>query len=94
MSSDRPGALITSLGSLFQGPGHPLCEEPFPRVPSECPLTQLHSLSLCPVAGHQREEISSSPSCFASREEAVDCDEGTAYNSCPTLQLLGKLHHI
>lgn len=34
----------------------PLSEEPFPDVQPECPLMQLHSISLCPVAGQQREE--------------------------------------
>ena len=34
---------------------HPLSEEPFPNVQSELPLVQPHSISSCPVAGHQRE---------------------------------------
>ncbi|KAK4806146.1 hypothetical protein QYF61_001069 [Mycteria americana] len=55
---------------------HPLSEEPFPYVQSELPLTQLHSISPCPIAGHQREEISTSPSA-APLEEAVGCDEVT-----------------
>jgi len=55
---------------------HPLCEEPFPNVQSELPLTQLHSIPLYPIAGYQREEISTSRSA-ALLEEVVDRDEGT-----------------
>ncbi|KAK4806763.1 hypothetical protein QYF61_005559 [Mycteria americana] len=55
---------------------HPLSEEPFPNVQSELPPTQLHSISSCPIAGHQREEISTSPS-TAPLEEVVDCNEVT-----------------
>jgi len=55
---------------------HSLREEPFPSVQSELPLMQLHSISLCPFAGHQREMISSS-SVTAPFEEVVDCDEVT-----------------
>ena len=51
----------------------PLSEEPFPKVQSELPLTQLHSICLCPIIGHQREEISTSPY-TALLEEVVDCD--------------------
>ena len=47
----------------------PSSEEPFPNVQSELALMQLHSISLYPVAGHQRGEISSSPS-------AVSLEEG------------------
>ena len=53
---------------------HPLSEEPFPSVQSELPLMQLHSISSCPVSGHQGEEISTSPSA-APLEEVLDCDE-------------------
>ncbi|KAK4825531.1 LOW QUALITY PROTEIN: hypothetical protein QYF61_000108 [Mycteria americana] len=56
---------------------HPLSEEPFPNALSELALTQLHSISSCPIAGHQREEISTSPSA-APYEEVVDCHEVTA----------------
>lgn len=55
---------------------HPLREEPSLNAQSELRLTQLHSLSLCPVSGHQREEISTSPSA-APLEEIIDCDEFT-----------------
>jgi len=55
---------------------HHLNEEPFPNVQSQLPLTQLHSISLRPVAGHEREEISTSPS-TAPLEEGVGCDEVT-----------------
>jgi len=55
---------------------HPLSEEPFPNVQFELSLTQFHTISMCPVAGHQREEISRSPSA-APLEEAADCDEVT-----------------
>ena len=55
---------------------HPLSEERLANVQSELLVTQLHSFSLSPVAGHQREEISSSPSA-APLEEAVDCHEVT-----------------
>jgi len=55
---------------------HLLSEEPFPNFHSELPLMQLHSMSLCPVTGRQREEISHYPSA-ALLEEVVDCDEVT-----------------
>jgi len=58
------------------GTDHPLSEEPFPDVQPELPLMQLHSVSRCLITGHQREEISTSPSA-ASLEEVVDCDEVT-----------------
>lgn len=35
--------------------GNPLSEEPFPHVHSELPLMLLHSISLCPAAGQQRD---------------------------------------
>ena len=50
---------------------HPLSEEPVPNVQSELPLTQLHSISLCPITGHQREGISICPSA-ASLKGSVD----------------------
>ncbi|KAK4818862.1 hypothetical protein QYF61_020081 [Mycteria americana] len=53
---------------------HPPSEEPFPNVQSELPLMQLHSISSCPIADHQREEISTSPS-VDPLEEVVDCNE-------------------
>lgn len=40
---------------------HILSEEPFPKVPSEVPLMQLHLICSCSIAGHQREEISTWP---------------------------------
>ena len=53
---------------------HPLSEEPFPDFQPEIPLAQLHSIPSCPIAGHQREEISTSISADP-LEEFVDCDE-------------------
>jgi len=53
---------------------HALSEEPFPQVQSELSLAQLHSLSSCPIAGHQGEEISISSSRVPG-EEVVGCDE-------------------
>ena len=53
---------------------HPLSEESFSNVQSELHLTQLHSISLCPIIGHWREEISSSPS-TSPHEEGADCSE-------------------
>jgi len=50
---------------------HPLSEELFPKVQPELPLTQLHSISPCPVTGHQGEISSSLPT--AHPEEAVGC---------------------
>ncbi|CAM9299044.1 unnamed protein product, partial [Bubo scandiacus] len=41
---------------------HLLREKLFPNVQSELPLMQLHPISSRPIAGHQREEISTSPS--------------------------------
>ena len=55
---------------------HPPREEPFPHVQYELPLTQLHPVSSWPIAGHQREEISTFPSA-ACLEDFVDCDEVT-----------------
>lgn len=55
---------------------HPLSEEPFPCVQLEFPLTQPHSISLCPIIGHHKEEINASPSA-APFEEDVDFHEGT-----------------
>jgi len=48
-------------------------EESFPHVQSELPLMQLHSISSYPIAGHQREEISTSLSA-SPLDEVVDCD--------------------
>ncbi|KAK4807107.1 hypothetical protein QYF61_018448 [Mycteria americana] len=84
---------------------HPLSEEPFPNVQSELPLRQLHSISSCPIAGHQREEISTSPS-PAPHEEVVDCNEVTPQPSllqaeeakCPQPLLISlaleTFHHL
>ena len=55
---------------------HSLSEAPFPNVHPELPLMQLLSLSWCPTAGHQKEEISTSSSA-APLEEGADCHEGT-----------------
>ena len=58
---------------------HPLSEEPFPIVQPELPLIQFHSISLCPIAGQQREiSTSSSP---APLKEVVDCDDITPWAS-------------
>lgn len=35
---------------------HPLCEEPFPKIQSKSPLTQLHAISSGPVIAHQRDQ--------------------------------------
>lgn len=35
-----------------------LSEEPFPSVQSEFPVVELHSISLCPITGHEREDLS------------------------------------
>jgi len=54
---------------------HSLTEELSPNVQSELLLTQLHSIYLCPIAGHQREistSLSASP-----LEEVVDYNEVT-----------------
>lgn len=64
---------VTScLGSLF----YSFSEEPFPDMHSQLPLMQLHSISSCPIAGHQREEIGTTHS-TALLEEAEDYDEIT-----------------
>lgn len=55
---------------------HPLGEEHSPKVQSELHLTQRHSTPSGPIAGHQREEISSS-SFPVPLEEGADCEEGT-----------------
>lgn len=75
LNSDRLGAMITSLGSLFQWLNHPLSEEPFPNVQSGLSLMQPYHNSLCPIAGQQRE-INTTPF-TALFEEAVACDEVT-----------------
>lgn len=36
-------------------------EQSFPSFQSELCLTQLHSFPLCPISGHQREEITTFP---------------------------------
>lgn len=48
---NRLVAMTTSLGSQCN---HSHSEEPFPNVQAELPLMQLHSISSCPVDGHQR----------------------------------------
>ena len=68
---------------------HPLGEEPFPNVQSELALTQLHSIPSCPIAGHQREEISTSPSA-APLEKGVDCNASLGVRK--TLHPLPLLH--
>lgn len=40
---------------------YPFSKESFPVVASELPLMQLHYFSLCPIASHQRGEVSTSP---------------------------------
>lgn len=55
---------------------HPLSEEAFPNVQSELPRMQFHSISLCPMAGHQKEAVSTFPS-SAHLEESTDCNEVT-----------------
>ena len=60
---------------------HPFSAEPFSNVQCELPPTQLHAISLCPIAGHQRDQHTHSrppPALAAPLEEAVDCDEVTA----------------
>jgi len=55
---------------------HPPNKKPFPNVQCELPPMQLHSISSCAVAGHQREDIITSPSA-AFLEEGVDWDKNT-----------------
>ena len=55
---------------------NPLSEESFANVQAELPLMHLQFISSCLIAGHQREEISTSPTA-ATLEEAADCDEVT-----------------
>ena len=62
------------LGDPVPVTDHPFSEEPIPNVHSEHSLVQLHSVSSCPVAGHQREKISTSPS-TSPLEEVVDWSE-------------------
>lgn len=38
-------------------PRHPLGENPFCDIQSKPPLTQVHSISLSPITGHESEEI-------------------------------------
>lgn len=49
---------------------HAFSEAPHFNVQPELPLTQLHSTSLCPITGHQREEIITSS--FTALFEAVE----------------------
>lgn len=51
---------------------HSLSEELFPYVQSEIPPMQFHSISSCPVVGHQRE-MNTFPS--TALEEVSDCDK-------------------
>lgn len=53
--------------------------ETFPNVQSEPAGTQLYSISLCPIAAHQRES-STSPS-TALPEEIAGCDKVTPQSS-------------
>jgi len=56
--------------------GHPLSEDPFANIQSELLPRQLHSISSCPMAGNQTEQISTSPS-TGPLEEGVGCDKVT-----------------
>lgn len=64
---------------------HLLSEKAFANVQSEFPLVKLHSVSSCPVTGHQRKEISTSSSA-ALLEEVADCDEVISQSSLQILQ--------
>lgn len=53
----QAGAVITSLGSLFQCPTTLWVKNPFPDIQHKPTLIQLHALSLGPVTGDMSEEI-------------------------------------
>ncbi|RMB92851.1 hypothetical protein DUI87_30745 [Hirundo rustica rustica] len=48
--------------SFYPVSKHPLVEKPFPDIQPKPPLAQLQAIPLGPVTGHQREEVSVSPS--------------------------------
>lgn len=56
---------------------HSHSEEPSPNVQAELPLMQLHSISSCPVDGHQRQEISTRITLAQVEDLALAC-----YTSC------------
>lgn len=53
---------------------HSLSEEPFLNIKPKLPLMQFHSVSSCPIAGHQRGDQHLLCCTF---EEAIDSDEVT-----------------
>lgn len=66
-------ALCHDPGQIVPVSDYPLSKEYFPNAQSELPLRQLHSLSLCSIAGHLKEISSSLPP--PPHEEAVDPNE-------------------